>query len=410
MRRTAVGVAGMLLVAVAARAAAHDGPDRFKDLPKGWTVKESVVVPDQQLPTFSQRLGGQVVRLTNTTLTVDGQPFKVNTIECKTDEDAAKVHAALLRIHKGNHVNCPRDGKTVVEFNYRDSRLIERAYRDLGFKPPTVAHVVSFRAAPVERCDFMQWNALFNAFLAPKPDESRIRQLAKSFTFGNQVRLRAHGLGAGKSAFAFTPVPRDTKPEADGEIAAYTFADLPQKYGIPELGVVATVTSEAFAVTPSRRKAGPELLAANEFWPCADADIVALAKRITEGKTAAADKAAAVLEWLMPGKNVKYAGVTGSRYGVKKVLQQGFGHCWDFSDCFVTLCRAVGVPCRQVLGWLHGVSGHVWAEVLIDGKGWRQVDPTTGTGCDCRYIPYVASEDGRMSLVYISTVDIKPKP
>jgi transglutaminase-like putative cysteine protease len=119
---------------------------------------------------------------------------------------------------------------------------------------------------------------------------------------------------------------------------------------------------------------------------------------------------AAILDWLVPGKNLKYGGqALGSRYGVKNVLKQRFGRCWDFSDCFVTLCRAVGVPCRQVMGWLHGESGHVWAEVLIEGKGWRQVDPTAGMGCDCRYIPYLASEAGPVSLVYVSAVNIKIK-
>jgi transglutaminase-like putative cysteine protease len=67
------------------------------------------------------------------------------------------------------------------------------------------------------------------------------------------------------------------------------------------------------------------------------------------------------------------------------------------------------VPCRQVLGWLHGESGHVWAEVLVEGKGWRQVDPTAGAGCDTRYVPFVATEDGVMSYVYTSAVRVAPR-
>ena len=382
--------------------------DRFQSLPKGWSVTATVVAPEHQLAAFSQKLGGQVVRISNTTLGVGGQQLKVNVVDCKTDEDAAKVHEALLRVHKDNHAACPREGKSVVEFVSKEPRLIERAYQDLGFKRTRVTYQVSFQAAPIEKCDYMAWNKMYNAFL--NRNEALIRDLSKSFTFGAQISVRAHGLGSEKSSFSFTPRPRDSKLEAEGDITTYSFADLPRKHGLPEVGVVVAVTSEAFAMTPTKRKAGPELLGPNEFWPSDDPEIVALAKQITEGKTGSRDKTAAVLDWLMPGKNTKYGGpITGSRYGVKKVLKQGFGHCWDFSDCFVTLCRAAGVPSRQVLGWLHGESGHVWAEVLLEGEGWRQVDPTAGMGCDCRYIPYIASENGKTSIVYISPVDIKLK-
>jgi len=52
-------------------------------------------------------------------------------------------------------------------------------------------------------------------------------------------------------------------------------------------------------------------------------------------------------------------------------------HSW-LSRFAVTLARAAGVPTRQVGGWLYGASGHIWAEVLIEGTGWQQVDPTGG--------------------------------
>jgi transglutaminase-like putative cysteine protease len=116
----------------------------------------------------------------------------------------------------------------------------------------------------------------------------------------------------------------------------------------------------------------------------------------------------AILEWLIPGKNLRFGGkAAGSRHGVAQVLQQGFGHCWDFSDCCVALCRASGIPCRQVAGWLHGGEGHVWSEVLIQGQGWVQIDPTAGMPCGSDYIPYLVSEDGEMPLVYLSAVRVE---
>ena len=89
------------------------------------------------------------------------------------------------------------------------------------------------------------------------------------------------------------------------------------------------------------------------------------------------------------------------------MLEQRFGHCWDYSDVFVTLTRAAGVPARQVLGWVYGLSGHVWAEVLIDDQ-WVQIDPTSRLKCGSDYIPYMTNEDGKVPLVYISGVKIEP--
>jgi transglutaminase-like putative cysteine protease len=152
-------------------------------------------------------------------------------------------------------------------------------------------------------------------------------------------------------------------------------------------------------------------LTSTEHWPSTDPEVVALAKQIVGARTDVEDKVAALLDWCAPGKNWRYDGVNpGSRHGVKQVLKQGYGRCWDFSDGFITLCRAANVPCRQVMGWLHGVSGHVWAEVLLEGKGWRQVDPTAGMGCDYRYVPLVTSETGQTPLVYVSAVTVKERP
>ena len=76
-------------------------------------------------------------------------------------------------------------------------------------------------------------------------------------------------------------------------------------------------------------------------------------------------------------------------------------HSW-LSRFAVTLARAAGVPTRQVGGWLYGASGHIWAEVLVEGTGWQQVDPTGGgeLTCGTSYIPYFVTEDGHMPILY----------
>ena len=164
--------------------------------------------------------------------------------------------------------------------------------------------------------------------------------------------------------------------------------------------------------TGLRKTADPPaavLTAATPFWPAHDAKIKALAQQITRGKTAHGAKAMAILQWLAPGKNIKYAGQTGSRWAAAKVFDQKFGHGWDFSDCFVTLCRAAGIPSRQVAGWVYGSQGHVWAEFYRAGKGWQQVDPTGGgrLRCGIYHIAYFTTEDGEMPIVYLSMPKIE---
>jgi transglutaminase-like putative cysteine protease len=65
------------------------------------------------------------------------------------------------------------------------------------------------------------------------------------------------------------------------------------------------------------------------------------------------------------------------------------GFCGHYASAFVALMRAGGVPARVVTGYQGGEwnpigryliirqsDAHAWAEVWIDGRGWRRVDPT----------------------------------
>ena len=410
-RTTGLGLMRLLAIAltwcgVAGTVSAQDddGSTRFRDLPKGWAVEKTVLVSPRDLAAMNKKFGGQIVRIANTYLSVDKQSLQVNVISCQTVEDAIKVQATMLHVF---HVLCSREERVVFEIR---GQAVERAYRELGFKLPTITYDVSFKATPIAKCEPMEWNKMYLAFRPKEPNEAAIRNLSKSFTFGDQIRLRNHGLGSKPSAFVFGTKPMSSTLEAEGEITAHSFAGLASTFGIPQVDVSAVITSEPFAITPSQRKAEKELLEATEFWPSTDEEIVTLARQITGQSTGAGDKVAALLAWFSDKKNFKYDDrIVGSRYGVKTALRQRFGMCWDYSDCFVTLCRASGVPCRQVYGWLYPLGGHVWAEVLIEGKGWRQVDAHAGMGCDSRYVPFVASESGAMPLVYTSAVRIVPR-
>jgi protein-glutamine gamma-glutamyltransferase len=71
------------------------------------------------------------------------------------------------------------------------------------------------------------------------------------------------------------------------------------------------------------------------------------------------------------------------------------GFCEHYAGAFVVLMRAMQIPARVVTGYQGGeynpVDGyvtvrqsdaHAWAEVWLDGQGWRRVDPTAAVAPD----------------------------
>ena len=72
------------------------------------------------------------------------------------------------------------------------------------------------------------------------------------------------------------------------------------------------------------------------------------------------------------------------------MLRHEGAHCVTLSRAYISLCRAAGIPAREVTGalmgypagngayerWAYGepVFGHLWAEVHIQGLGWLPVE------------------------------------
>jgi transglutaminase-like putative cysteine protease len=308
-----------------------------------------------------------------------------------------------------------RKGQVVIEYvgSDIDAGFALKTSYELGLvpKPASVRYRVVAELATVEKPDYMACNPLLNQFLAlesgSNPDAiQQIDALAKKFQFGRTLVLRNPKLD-GSAVHEFQPAT--TAAEDSGATIAYSFDELPDRQGVPYATVTIDITLDDTGFRESAATPANALTAATPFWPADDPRIVAAARRITAGRSTNDAKVTAILASLSPGRNLKYSGQTGSRWGTMKVFEQKFGHCWDFSDCFVTLARAAGVPSRQVAGWLYGSSGHVWAEYYREGKGWQQVDPTGGGKLQCGiyYIPYFTSEDGEMPILYVSMPKIE---
>ena len=388
----------------------------FKNLPYGCFVSDSILVPRDQTIAIGQKLGVALDKLSNTYLRVHGAQIQVNVLDAKTQTDATKLYNTISSM-KNHPAFCLQIDKRVIEYVGNDPALAIKTSYELGFleKPKNVRYRIKAQLATMDKSDYMSFNKLFNTFIATDdkiPSEetiSEITSLLERFQFGSSLVLRSSEISKSKAIYKFVPSP-DTKKIILGDVVTYSFKNIPKKLGVPYVVAEMEISTDEFGFTPTKQKADKKLLASTEFWPCDDPEIIAIAKKITAGKQTTKKKVQAILEWLAPGKNIKLGGpVTGSRWGVRKVLKQKFGQCWDFSDCFVTLCRASGIPCRQVGGWLYGTSGHIWAEYLDEDKGWRQVDATGGgkLNCGIYHIPYFTSETGEMPILYVSMPEIE---
>lgn len=387
----------------------------FERLPFGCAVTDSVLASAGQTAAISQRLGAPFKKLSNTTLLVHGQRVQVNIFEAGTNAEAEQLHKALTKT-KRHPAFCLLAGRKVIEFTKADASLAIKAAWELGFtpKPTRVKYRLTAQLATVATADYTAFNELSGVFFAadprnPKPETLvRIAALSKGFTFGESVTMRAPTGVDAATAYRFAPEPVRAERQANERIV-YSFRQPPKVLGLPGVLFKGEILCDHAGLTPTGRESDPALLSATPYWPVDDPEVGALARRITAGQEAPEAKARAILEWLKPGRNIKSAGPEGSRWGVKKVLGQKFGHCWDSSDCFVTLARAAGVPARQVGGWWFGAGGHIWAEVLVKGQGWQQVEPTGGgrLACGIYHIPYFTTENGEMPVLYLSMPQIE---
>jgi transglutaminase-like putative cysteine protease len=387
----------------------------FERLPFGCSVTNSFVLSGNQIKPIRQRLGVPFQKLSNTSLLVHGQHVQVNIFEAGTNAEAEQLHKAIAKMKK-HPAFCLLAGRKVIEFTKAEVALAIKAAFELGFvqKPQRVTYRLTTQIALVQKADYMAFNELSRVFFAADPGNpkletlDRVAALSKGFTFGESLVMRVpKGMDAA-SAYRFTPAPTRGEMQAHDRMRYY-FSQPPKVLGVPGVLFKGEIACDHTGLTPTDRDSAPTLLSATPYWPVEDPEVVALTRNILAEKTTTEAKVQAILQWLKPGRNIKSDGPAGSRWGVKKVLAQKVGHCWDFSDCFVTLARAAGVPARQVGGWWFGTGGHIWAEVLVKGQGWQQVDPT-GAGklnCGIYHIPYFLTETGEMPILYLAMPQIE---
>ena len=88
---------------------------------------------------------------------------------------------------------------------------------------------------------------------------------------------------------------------------------------------------------------------------------------------------------------------TGDSMPAGQTLALRRGACRDMAVLFIEACRAVGIAARFVTGYEMGDPGgnerdlHAWAEVYLNGAGWRGYDPSQGLAVADRHVAVAAA-------------------
>jgi transglutaminase-like putative cysteine protease len=114
-----------------------------------------------------------------------------------------------------------------------------------------------------------------------------------------------------------------------------------------------------------------------------DGPVKTLADKITAGKTTVRERAKAIYDWICENMYRDPDTIGCGKGNVCDLLQKPGGKCTDIHSVFVALCRAAGIPAREIFGIRLGKKDgqdiskwqHCWAEFFLPGYGWVPVDP-----------------------------------
>jgi transglutaminase-like putative cysteine protease len=113
---------------------------------------------------------------------------------------------------------------------------------------------------------------------------------------------------------------------------------------------------------------------------CQSDQLGELAAQITQNVEAGYDQAEAVRKWIHESITYQYGTSDASTSAVDTAASR-IGVCRDFTHLGISLCRALNIPARMVVGYLYKLDPmdlHAWFEAYVDGR-WFTFDATQGS-------------------------------
>ncbi len=151
------------------------------------------------------------------------------------------------------------------------------------------------------------------------------------------------------------------------------------------------------------------------FWESDNSEIITAANEIKSDKTNVYDIVASTYGYVVDKidySNVKRFGIN-QRQGALATFKGGAAVCMEYSDLFIALSRAQGIPARAAFGYGYDARStngeqtpHQWAEVYIPKlDAWIAIDTTWGESG-----PAVIGGDLNHFYKYVASIDPQTPP
>ena len=113
---------------------------------------------------------------------------------------------------------------------------------------------------------------------------------------------------------------------------------------------------------------------------CPSDKMMALAKQLAPRSLSGYEQVQAIRDHVYDSLEYRYGVSNGSTDAIE-TLAHGAGVCRDFAHVAIALCRAIDIPARMAVGYLHGLTPmdlHAWFEAYV-GDRWYTFDATEDT-------------------------------
>ncbi len=181
-----------------------------------------------------------------------------------------------------------------------------------------------------------------------------------------------------------SPAPNDVIVDSDGNWLAQYVLNASQKLDVRVIGKARLHLIPQSESLSSQSKA--EYLKQKPYWESESAEIKKLAKELKTPQ--------AIYDYVVKTLKYDYSRVSTNkpRLGAQKVMAApASAVCLEFTDFFIALSRAAGIPAREVNGYAYTQNArerplslvkdilHAWPQYYnFDRKAWIMIDPTWG--------------------------------
>lgn len=211
--------------------------------------------------------------------------------------------------------------------------------------------------------------------LTPRADRC---QRVESWTISGPERLRAWTDGYGNVVHVATD------------------ADAHDTIPIRVAGIV--TTRDTAGVLPLDDGLPPDMFLRHTHLTLASDTIAAFARPFAEMRGRAGDIATLHAMMAAQADAIAFeAGHTTVATPAAAAFAKGRGVCQDHTHIFIAACRAVGLPCRYVSGYLAAGQGdvatHAWAETFVADLGWVSFDVANRQSATEAYVRIAVGPD-----------------